>query len=91
MPKLTAKNREKKKYITDVAISKIPRVPYKGLTQEQCDFLYGFAKMVLLTAKEENDSNEVAITCSLDHEDPTDEFGISYGSEHEVDVLSDTV
>lgn len=39
----------------------------------------------------ENNSNEVAITCTLENEVLTDVIGISLGDEHSVDVCSDTV
>lgn len=52
------------------------------------------AKNVLKISKEENDSNEVAITYSLDSvkliEQGERYIGIALGSEHDVDPLSDT-
>lgn len=52
--------------------------------------LYQLAKLVLLTSQTENNSNEVAITCTLDGDDPWKEIGISFGDEHEVDICADT-
>lgn len=49
------------------------------------------AQEVLAVAKDENDSNEVAITCDLGVENPLEVYGVSFGSEHEVDVRSDTL
>nr|WP_296456602.1 hypothetical protein [uncultured Acetatifactor sp.] len=49
------------------------------------------AKDVLLLSKERNDSNEVAITCDLGAENPLGSFGVSLGTEHEVDILADTL
>lgn len=52
------------------------------------------AKNVLKISKEENDSNEVAITYSLDSvkliEQGERYIGIALGSEYDVDPLSDT-
>ena len=74
--------------ITDIAIQKVSRVEYHGLTEDQNDFLYRIAREVLLRAMVENDSNEVAITIDLDNLD--DEIGVAYGNEHSVDVGSDS-
>lgn len=67
--KLFAKKRDKKVYITDIAIEKIPLIQYKGLNDRENDVLYQLAKLVLLTSQTENDSNEVVITCTLSIED----------------------
>lgn len=37
--------------------------------------------------KKKNDSNEVAITCDLESDNPLNNFGVSMGTEHEVDIL----
>ena len=87
---LSSKERFRKVEITDVAIEKIPRIEYKGLSEDINDALYRLTRLVLLSSKENNDSNEVAITCSLTMENPVDGFGIAYGEEHGVDVLSDS-
>lgn len=86
-----AKRRNRKVYITDIAISKVPRIEYKGLSKQENDLLYSFAVLVLKTAKDENDSNEVAVTCLLDKEESDNAFGISFGDEHGVDVCADTL
>lgn len=87
---LSAKKRNAKIYITDVSIEKIPKIEYKGLNDNENEALYKLAKFLLLTSQKENDSNEVAVTCSLDSEDITGEIGISFGDEHEVDICADT-
>lgn len=87
---LKAKKRDKKINITEIAIKKIPRIEYKGLTSEENEILYYLAGFVLWTSFDENDSDEVAVTCALDLEDPLAELGIAYGDEHEVDICADT-
>jgi hypothetical protein len=87
--KLEAKNRDKKVFITDIAIDKVSRIKYKGLSETENNVLYQLAKLVLMTAQSQNDSNEVAITCTLDSSDPLEDIGISFGDEHEVDVCAD--
>ena len=46
---------------------------------------------MLVISKESNDSNEVALTCDLGKPDPLHNFGVALGTEHDVDVLSDTL
>ncbi len=86
-----AKRRDRKIYITDIAIDKVPFIQYDGFTDEQNKIMQELAKDVLLLSKEKNDSNEVAITCDLGAENPLGSFGISLGTEHEVDILADTL
>ena len=86
-----AKRRDRKVYITDIAIEKVPYISYHGFDDNKCRIMQELAKNVLLLSKEENDSNEVAITCDLGTTNPLDQFGISLGSEHEVDILADTL
>ena len=86
-----AKRRNKKVYITDIAINKVPYIAYRGFDKDKCTIMQELAKNVLLLSKEENDSNEVAITCDLGIENPLEQFGIALGSEHEVDILADTL
>lgn len=88
--KLSAKKREKKVFITDIAIDKVPVIQYRGLSDMENDALYQLAKLVLLTSQTENNSNEVAITCTLDADNPLEGIGISFGNEHEVDICADT-
>ena len=86
-----AKRRDKKVYITDVAIDKVPLVKYDGFTDGQNIIMQELAKDVLLLSKEKNNSNEVAITCDLESDNPLSTFGVSLGTEHEVDILADTL
>ena len=86
-----AKPRDKKVYITDVAIDKVPLVKYDGFTDGQNIIMQELAKDVLLLSKEKNNSNEVAITCDLESDNPLSTFGVSLGTEHEVDILADTL
>lgn len=86
-----AKRRDRKVYITDIAIDKVPFIQYDGFTDEQNEIMQELAKDVLLLSKEKNDSNEVAITCDLGAENPLGSFGVSLGTEHEVDILADTL
>ena len=46
---------------------------------------------MLAVSKDENDSNEVAITCDLGADNPLEVYGVSLGTEHEVDVRADTL
>ncbi len=86
-----AKRRDRKIYITDIAIDKVPYVRYYGFDDEQNKMMQELAKDVLLLSKEKNDSNEVAITCDLGADNPLENFGVSLGTEHEVDILADTL
>ena len=86
-----AKKRSKKVYITDIAIDKVPLIEYYGFTNEQNQIMQELAKNVLVISKESNDSNEVALTCDLGKPDPLHNFGVALGTEHDVDVLSDTL
>lgn len=61
-----AKKRDKKVYITDIAISKVPLVHVKGLSDEQNKLLQLKHKDLLLKAMNENDSNEIANVFTLD-------------------------
>ena len=84
---LQSKERFKKVMITDVAITKVPRIEYKDLTKEQNDALYEIAQIVLLRSKAENNSDEVAITVDLD--DLAGRQGFQKGDEHEVEIDAD--
>lgn len=86
-----AKKRDKKVYITDIAIDKVPLIEYYGFTDEQNQIMQELARNVLVISKESNDSNEVALTCDLGKSDPLHNFGVALGTEHAVDVLSDTL
>lgn len=89
-----AKKRDHKIMITDEAINKVPRIKYREIPESEYDNLWELAKSVLKIAKEENDSNEVAVTYSLNSvkliEQGEKYIGIALGTEHEVDPLSNT-
>ena len=61
-----AKKRNHKIMITDEAINKVPRVRYKEIPETEYDNLRELARQILQISKEENDSNEVAVTYSLE-------------------------
>ena len=88
-----AKKRNHKIKITDEAIRKVPRVQYKGIPDNEYDNIRELARQVLQISKDENDSNEVAVTYSLDNvfliENGERYIGIALGAEHDVDPLSD--
>lgn len=84
-----AKKRNKKVYITDIAIEKVPYVEYRGMDEEQNKNMQSLARLVLTLAKNENDSNEVAITWDMERGD-IGKYGVAYGTEHNVNMCSDT-
>ncbi len=88
-----AKKRDHKIMITDEAINKVPYVQYKEIPDTEYDNLQELARQVLKISKEENDSNEVAVTYSLDSVSLIEKgkryLGIALGTEHYVDPLSD--
>lgn len=88
-----AKKRDHKIMITDEAINKVPYVRYKEIPETEYDNLQELARQVLKISKEENNSNEVAVTYSLDSisliEKGERYLGIALGTEHDVDPLSD--
>lgn len=85
--------RDHKVFITDDAIKKVPFIKYREIPEEDYAIIHMLAKKVLQLSKENNNSNEVAITYSLDNEIPADDdseyFGIDYGDEHSADPLRD--
>ncbi len=91
---LEANKRDHKIEITDMAIEKVPLIKYKYIPEEHYKPLQEIAKMVLETAKTENDSNEVVYTYSLDGIDLRDKNGdylaVAFGDEHSVSPESDT-
>lgn len=90
-----AKKRDHKIMITDETINKVPRIKYREIPESEYDNLWELAKSVLKIAKEENDSNEVAVTYSLNSvkliEQGEKYIGMALGTEHEVDPLSNTI
>ncbi|MDE7309181.1 MAG: hypothetical protein K2N61_11085 [Lachnospiraceae bacterium] len=87
-----AKKRDHKIIITDEAIAKVPYIRYQEIPEKEYSILQGFAKEILIISKEQNNSNEVALTYSLESEDliakGKDYIGISLGNEHSVDPLA---
>lgn len=90
-----AKKRNHKVIITDEAINKVPRIQYKNIPESEYDIIRELAKNVLLISKSENDSNEVAITYSMNSVERIQKgeeyIGVALGSEHSVDPVSSTV
>ena len=89
-----AKKRDYKIMITDAAINKVPRVQYKEIPETEYDNLRELARQVLQISKDENDSNEVAVTYSLESAQLIEKgeryLGIALGAEHDVDPKSDS-
>lgn len=89
-----AKKRDHKIMITEEAINKVPRIQYRDIPEEEYDNLWDLSKNVLEISKNENNSNEVAITYSLESEKLIEKgekyIGVALGSEHDVDPLSNT-
>lgn len=88
-----AKKRDHKIMITDEAINRVPRIQYKEIPEKEYDNLQELAKQLLQISKDENDSNEVAVTYSLESARMIEKgeryLGIALGAEHAVDPLSD--
>lgn len=89
-----AKKRNHKIMITDEAIKKVPRIQYKNIPESEYDIIQELAKNVLQISKDKNNSNEVAITYSMDSMERIQKgeeyIGVALGSEHTVDPLSST-
>jgi hypothetical protein len=90
-----AKKRNHKIMITDEAIKKVPWIEYKEIESTQYDILQELVKEVLIISKNDNDSDEVAITYSLENlneigDDRELIYGVSLGDEHSVDPEEDT-
>jgi hypothetical protein len=90
-----AKKRDHKIMITDEAIKKVPLVAYKEIPANEYLTLQELAKEVLTVSKNNNHSNEVALTYSLDHEnliaDGQEYIGVTLGDEHSVNPCMNTV
>lgn len=86
-----SKNITKKIEITDIAISKVPYIEYKGFSEKQNNIMRRLTQETLILSKEENDCNEVALTFDIMSDDPLANYGISYGDEHSVNISSDTL
>lgn len=91
---LEANKRDHKIEITDIAISKVPYIQYREIPAEHYESLQEIAKMVLETARNENDCNEVVFAYSLDGIELRDKDGeylaVAFGDEHSVSPESDT-
>lgn len=89
-----AKKRNHKVMITDEAIRKVPRIQYKNIPESEYNIIQELAKNVLQISKSENNSNEVAITYSMDSAERIQKgeeyIGVALGSEHSVDPISST-
>ena len=89
-----AKKRDHKILITDEAIKKVPLVQYKEIPESEYLMLQELAKEVLIVSKNDNDSNEVALTYSLDYRNLIAEgkeyMGVALGDEHSVDPCMNT-
>lgn len=90
---LQAKKRDHKIVITDEAINKVPRIEYKEIAEEQYDILQLLLQETMTISQRDNNSDEVAITYSLDANIDNDDrnmvYGVSLGDEHSVDPLED--
>lgn len=90
-----AKKRDHKIIITDEAIQKVPLVKYKEIPESEYLMLQELAREVLTISKNDNDSNEVALTYSLDYRNLIAEgkefMGVALGDEHSVDPCMNTV
>lgn len=90
-----AKKRDHKILITDKAIEKVPLIKYKEIPESEYLMLQELAKEVLTISKNDNHSNEVALTYSLDYRNLIAEgkeyMGIALGDEHSVDPCMNTV
>lgn len=86
--------RNHKVMITDEAIEKIPFIRYKEIPEEEYPIIQMLAKKVLQLSKDENESNEVAITYSMDNTEDEREaeqcFGVDFGDDHSADPMRDS-
>ena len=89
-----ANKRNHKIMITDEAIEKVPFIKYREIPEEEYPIIQMLAKKVLQLSKEENDSNEVAITYSMDDadlgKDTSELFGVDFGDDHSADPMRDS-
>lgn len=89
-----AKKRDHKIMITDEAIEKVPFIRYKEIPEEEYPIIQMLAKKVLQLSKDENESNEVAITYSMDNTEAERGaeqcFGVDFGDDHSADPMRDS-
>ena len=81
--------------IPDEAVKKVPRIKYKNIPESEYNTIQELVRQVLKISKDENDSNEVAITYDMDTMERIQKreeyIGVVLGSEHEVDPMSSTI
>ena len=86
---------DKREDNTDEAIKKVPLVQYKEIPESEYLMLQELAKEVLIVSKNDNDSNEVALTYSLDYRNLIAEgkeyIGVALGDEHSVDPCMNAI
>ncbi len=89
-----AKKKDHKIMITNEAIRKVPRIKYKNIPESEYNTIQELARNVLRISKNENNSNEVAITYGMDSVERIQKgeeyIGVVLGSEHGVDPISNT-
>lgn len=91
-------NKYNNRKITDIAISKVPYVSYPKLSANDSLILHELAEYCLKLSKEQNNSNEVALTYNLDSkmliengfDNIIKETGICFGTKTETNLYSDT-
>lgn len=89
-----SKKRDHKIMITDIAISKISEIKCDYISEEDCKNLQKLSQQVLFISKHRNESNEIAMTYRLGtrlDEKIGEQVGLSFGTEHSVDPLQDTI
>lgn len=95
LKELDTRKRDHKVYITGAAIEKVPYIKYKEIDPKHYDNLHVLSKTCLEIARDQNDSNEVAVVYSLDCDNligTSEEYvGFTLGSEHEVDPAGSVV
>ena len=80
--------------IKEEAIRKVPLIRYREIPEDEYEIIYELAKQVLRLSKDENESNEVAITYSFDMEKVILQeklVGVQFGDEHSVNPMADTL
>ena len=89
-----AKKKDHKIVITNEAIRKVPRIKYKNIPESEYNTIQELVRNVLRISKNENNSNEVAITYgmySVERIKKGEEYiGVALGSEHGVAPISNT-
>lgn len=80
-----AKKRDRKIYITDIAIERVGRVQLSDFSEEQILTMQERHKALLKIAKDKNDSNEVLMICDSKFEKQV----VVLGTEHTVTPGSD--